>query len=93
MAVVSVKYGTLAIKVGLFFIFSYFLIAIFLDFNFCYSKLLHLPPLRFHCVGGCWVRAQDCCDFGIDTRQPDALTIRLDLIHSYISSPTDMPIT
>ena len=19
-----------------------------------YSTLLHLPPLRFHCVGGCW---------------------------------------
>ncbi len=21
-----------------------------------YSTLLHLPPLRFHCVGGCWDR-------------------------------------
>jgi hypothetical protein len=32
-----------------------------------YSKLLHLPPLRFHCVGGGWDRTQDCCDdFGID---------------------------
>jgi hypothetical protein len=20
-----------------------------------YSTLLHLPPLRFHCVGGCWI--------------------------------------
>ncbi len=29
-----------------------------------YSTLLHLPPLRFHCVGGCWDRNQDCCDFG-----------------------------
>ncbi len=23
-----------------------------------YSKLLHLPPLIFHCVGGCWDRTQ-----------------------------------
>jgi hypothetical protein len=27
-----------------------------------YSTLLHLPPLRFHCVGGCWDWTQDCCD-------------------------------
>jgi hypothetical protein len=32
------------------------------------STLLHLPPLRFHCVGGCWDRTQDCCDFGIDSQ-------------------------
>ncbi len=28
-----------------------------------YSTLLHLPPLRFHCVDGCWDRTQylyDC---------------------------------
>jgi len=24
-----------------------------------YSTLLHLPPLRFHCVGGCWDRTLD----------------------------------
>jgi hypothetical protein len=30
-----------------------------------YSPLLHLPPLRSHCVGGCWDRTQNCCDFGI----------------------------
>jgi hypothetical protein len=24
-----------------------------------YSTLLHLPPLRFHCVGGRWNRTQD----------------------------------
>jgi hypothetical protein len=45
--------------------------------------MLHLPPLRFHCVGGCWDRTQDCCDFGIGT-QTLALTTRLDLIH-YVS--------
>ncbi len=33
-----------------------------------YSTLLHLPPLRFHCVEGCWDRTQDCCDFGIDSQ-------------------------
>ncbi len=38
----------------------------FLDFLIVlYSTLLHLPPLRFHCVGECWDRTQDCCDFGI----------------------------
>ncbi len=34
-------------------------------FSGLYSKLLHLPPLRFHCVGRCWDRTQDGCDFGI----------------------------
>jgi hypothetical protein len=29
-----------------FFLFFYFYVR--------YSTLLHLPPLRFHCVGGCW---------------------------------------
>jgi hypothetical protein len=24
-----------------------------------YSTLLHLPLLRFHCVGGCWDRTQN----------------------------------
>ncbi len=27
--------------------------------------MLHLPPLRFHCVRWCWDRNQDSCDFGI----------------------------
>jgi hypothetical protein len=34
-------------------------------FSAIYSTLLHLPPLRFHCVGGCWDRTQDSFDFGI----------------------------
>ncbi len=39
------------------------------SFSVRYSTLLHLPPLRFHCVGGgCWDRTQDCCDFGIDSQ-------------------------
>ncbi len=33
-----------------------------------YSTLLRLPPFRFHCVGGCWDRAQDSCDFGIGSQ-------------------------
>jgi hypothetical protein len=36
----------------------------FLDLFFFYvrySTLLHLPPFRFHCIGGCWDRTQDCC--------------------------------
>jgi hypothetical protein len=41
----------------------------FLDFFlFVYDiqNCPHLPPLRFHCVGGCWDRTQDSCDYGID---------------------------
>ncbi len=38
-----------------------------------YSTLLHLPPLRFHCVGGCWDRAQDSCDFGVAIRRSSHL--------------------
>ncbi len=33
----------------------------FLVFYVRYSKLLHLPPLRFQGVGRCWGRTQDCC--------------------------------
>jgi hypothetical protein len=33
-------------------------------FNLLYLTLLHLPPLRFHCVGGCWDRTQDYCNQG-----------------------------
>jgi hypothetical protein len=49
------------------------------------STLLHLPPLRFHCAGGCCDRAQDCCDFGIGSQissstKLDLILTRLDLI-------------
>ncbi len=55
----------------------------FLDFScyVLYLTLLQLPPLRFHCVGGCWDRTQDCRDFEIGS-QTDALTSRPDLIHN-----------
>ncbi len=29
------------------------------------STLLHPSTIRFECVGGCWDRTQDCCDYGI----------------------------
>jgi hypothetical protein len=35
------------------------------NFLVCYSTLLHLPPLRFYCVGGCWDRTQV---IGIDSQ-------------------------
>ncbi len=39
------------------------------SFYLRYSTLLHLPPLRLHCVRGCWDRTQqDCCDFDIDSQ-------------------------
>ncbi len=40
---------------------------IFWIFYIHYSALFHLPPLHFHCVGGCWDRTQACCDIGIDS--------------------------
>jgi hypothetical protein len=43
---------------GIFWIF-------FMCVPVLYSTLLYLPSVRFHCVGGCWDRTQDCCDFGI----------------------------
>jgi hypothetical protein len=36
-------------------------------FYVLFSTLLHLPPLRFHCVEGCWDRTY-CCDFGIGSQ-------------------------
>ncbi len=39
---------------------------IFGVFYVLYSTRFHLPPLRFHCVGGCWDQTHECCDYGID---------------------------
>jgi hypothetical protein len=33
-----------------------------------YSALLHLPPLRFYCVNGCWDRTQDRCNWCIGSQ-------------------------
>ncbi len=34
----------------------------FFSFFVLYSTLLHLPPLRFYCVGGCWDRTPASSD-------------------------------
>ncbi len=47
---------------------NFFLMGILFRFFFFYvrySTQLYLPPLRFHCVEGCWDRTQDSCDYGI----------------------------
>ncbi len=62
------KSNTRKLKSGGFLRFFYVL----------YSTLLHLPPLRFHCVGGCWDRSNP----GLWHWQSDALTSRPDLIHT-----------
>jgi hypothetical protein len=44
----------------------------FLDFFSYMYGIQHCficHPLRFHCVGGCWDRTQDFCDFGIGSSQ------------------------
>ncbi len=66
----------------------------FFDFFLFYVRyltLLLLPPLRFHCVGGCWDRTQDSCDYGLvcQTLQPlgqISSTTRPDLIHNQARS-------
>ncbi len=47
------------IKGGFFWVYFYFYER--------YATLLHLPSLRFYCVGGCWYQTLDCCDFGIES--------------------------
>jgi hypothetical protein len=49
--------GLMLRKRGIFMMFSFYVLG--------YTTLLNLPTLRFRCVGGCWDRTQDCCDFGI----------------------------
>jgi hypothetical protein len=51
-------------------------------FMYLISTLLHLLPLKFHCVRGCWEWTQDCCDFGIGTKPA-----RIYLIHKRHSTP------
>ncbi len=51
-----------------------------------YSTLLHLPPLRFHCVGGCWDRtrtvATTALAVGRSNHSAKSHPPRRDLIHS-----------
>jgi hypothetical protein len=37
--------------------------------NVLYSTLLHLPPLKFHLVGGCWDRTQECATLALAVRR------------------------
>ncbi len=61
-------------------------------FSVLYSTLLHLPPLRFHCIGGCWDRNQDSCVFGIVRRSnhsvrshPSAKLMKLESVRAYLT--------
>jgi hypothetical protein len=45
----------------------------FFSFYIGYSTLLHLPPLRFHCVGRCWDRTQDCSSLASTARRSNQL--------------------
>ncbi len=58
---------------------------LFLVFN---ATLLHLPPLRLHCVVGCWDQIQDICDFSNGFQTLDLTTgiLYVVLIHSSIPS-------
>jgi hypothetical protein len=48
---------------------------------------VHLPPIRYHCVRGCWDRTQASCDYGLGCLS-DALAARLHLIrYSATSHP------
>jgi hypothetical protein len=40
----------------------------FFSFYVQYSKLLHLPPLRFHCAGGCWDRTRTVANTALAVR-------------------------
>ncbi len=58
----SLRYHTLPdAGLNIFFKWGFF-------FSVLYSTLFHLPPLKFHCVEGCWDRTQDSCDYGTDCR-------------------------
>jgi hypothetical protein len=49
-----------------------------------YSTLFHLPPFRFHYVGGCWDQTQDSCDFAaLAVSRSNYLAI--DLIHNTLN--------
>ncbi len=55
-------------------------------FYVLYSTLLHLPPLRFHCVGYAGIETMGL--LRLWHRLSDALTTRLDLI-----SPKNLPVS
>ncbi len=58
--------------------FKFSFIVYFFSFSFVIQHCFHLLPLRFHCVGVCLDRTQDCCDFDIETLGQISYTTRLD---------------
>ncbi len=50
------------------------------SFYSVYSTLLHFPPLRFHCIGGCMLGSNPGL-LRLSHRQSDALTPSQGLIH------------
>ncbi len=50
-------------------------------FYVLYSTLLYLPPLRFHCVGGCWIDPGTVATSPLAVKRSNHLTIVL--IHLY----------
>ncbi len=54
------------------------------DFFICtlFSTLLHLPPLRLHCIRGCWGPTQDCHP----DPQPCLITVENSLTSANLSS-------
>jgi hypothetical protein len=64
---------TIIFKGGFFAIFSRYV---------RYSTLLHLPPLRFHCVGECWDRTQEWWNFALTARDRED-GYRSHLIHNH----------
>jgi hypothetical protein len=53
--------SVLKLKGDFFGFFSFFYV--------CYSTLLHLPPIRFHCVGGCWVETRNVATLALTAMQ------------------------
>jgi hypothetical protein len=63
----GIYYSVLIVVTGIALLIKYVQITtVYSLFITIFSTLIHLPPLRFHCVGGCWDRTQDSCDYGID---------------------------
>ncbi len=55
-----------------------------------------LPPLRFHCVRGCWDRTKDCCDFGTGSQTLWPLEfyfskVPIAVLRIWIRNPGSMP--
>jgi hypothetical protein len=59
----------------------FFIRGIFGFLDVLYSTLLHLPPLTFHCVGGCWIELRTVATLALAVRHSNHSTI--DLIHLY----------